>query len=78
LVPPFTIRLIPNPGAGGGVSFLSRLFSSKKTKNKPSKGKLPGASTCFNLLKLPAYTNAEVLREKLEVVIANATGFELS
>ena len=40
--------------------------------------KLPSASTCMNLLKLPAYGSVELLREKLKVAIDNGEGFGLS
>eukprot|EP00698_Gefionella_okellyi_P001089 TRINITY_DN1096_c0_g2_i1.p1 TRINITY_DN1096_c0_g2~~TRINITY_DN1096_c0_g2_i1.p1 ORF type:complete len:698 (+),score=143.86 TRINITY_DN1096_c0_g2_i1:1026-3119(+) len=39
---------------------------------------LPTASTCQNLLKLPAYQDIDVLRQKLLFAISNAQGFELS
>ena len=40
--------------------------------------RLPTSSTCMNLLKLPKYTNKEMLREKLLYAIEAAAGFELS
>lgn len=39
---------------------------------------LPTASTCFNLLKLPPYDNAELMREKLSMAIKSGAGFDLS
>jgi len=39
--------------------------------------RLPSASTCINLLKLPAYSSIDMLREKLLQAIAQ-TGFGLS
>ena len=39
---------------------------------------LPTASTCFHVLRLPAYPSAAVLREKLLLAIHSGTGFELS
>jgi ubiquitin-protein ligase E3 C len=39
---------------------------------------LPSTSTCVNLLKLPRYTNAKVLREKLLYAINSGAGFDLS
>lgn len=39
---------------------------------------LPTASTCFNLLKLPPYQDANVLREKLLLAIKSGAGFDLS
>ncbi|MEQ2174019.1 hypothetical protein GOODEAATRI_003473, partial [Goodea atripinnis] len=38
--------------------------------------KLPRAHTCFNRLDLPPYESFEELREKLNIAIENAQGFE--
>ena len=40
--------------------------------------RLPTASTCFNLLKLPFYSSKAVLRDKLVQAIGAGAGFELS
>jgi ubiquitin-protein ligase E3 C len=40
--------------------------------------RLPTASTCFNLLKLPPYTNKQLMTEKLLYSINAASGFEMS
>ncbi|KAK9832830.1 hypothetical protein WJX81_005036 [Elliptochloris bilobata] len=40
--------------------------------------RLPSASTCFNLLKLPNYRRADTLRSKLLYAISANAGFELS
>ena len=40
--------------------------------------RLPTASTCFNLLKLPNYRRADTLRQKLLYAISANAGFELS
>lgn len=40
--------------------------------------RLPSASTCMNLLKLPPFQSAAVLKEKLLYAITANTGFELS
>ncbi|KAK7694083.1 hypothetical protein QCA50_003659 [Cerrena zonata] len=40
--------------------------------------RLPTASTCVNLLKLPRYTNERTLREKLLQAINSNAGFDLS
>jgi len=40
--------------------------------------KLPSASTCFNILKLPTYSSEKVLRERLLYAIQSGAGFELS
>ena len=39
--------------------------------------KLPMASTCFNILKLPNYSSKRVMREKLEQAILSGAGFEM-
>eukprot|EP00602_Paraphysomonas_sp_CaronLab_P006417 CAMPEP_0185031244 /NCGR_PEP_ID=MMETSP1103-20130426/18610_1 /TAXON_ID=36769 /ORGANISM="Paraphysomonas bandaiensis, Strain Caron Lab Isolate" /LENGTH=1024 /DNA_ID=CAMNT_0027566705 /DNA_START=286 /DNA_END=3360 /DNA_ORIENTATION=- len=40
--------------------------------------RLPTASTCFNILKLPTYSSQQVLRDKLLTAIRSNSGFELS
>jgi len=40
--------------------------------------RLPSASTCMNLLKLPAFENEKLLEEKLVYAIQSGVGFELS
>ena len=40
--------------------------------------RLPSASTCMNLLKLPHFKNFEVLKEKLLYAVESGAGFELS
>ena len=40
--------------------------------------RLPTASTCFNLLKLPNFKSKKVLKEKLLYAIKSASGFEMS
>ena len=40
--------------------------------------RLPSASTCVNLLKLPMYTSFETMSEKLLYAIRSQSGFELS
>lgn len=39
---------------------------------------LPSASTCFNTLKLPKYSNKKILQEKLLIAIRHGTGFYLA
>ena len=43
-----------------------------------SQDRLPSTSTCVNLLKLPVYLSADVLREKLLCAALSGAGFELS
>ena len=40
--------------------------------------RLPTASTCMNLLKLPKYVDRETLKSKLKMAINSKSGFELS
>ncbi|GAB1315989.1 ubiquitin-protein ligase (E3) [Madurella fahalii] len=40
--------------------------------------RLPSASTCVNLLKLPQYTSAAVLKSKLLYAVTSGAGFDLS
>lgn len=40
--------------------------------------RLPSASTCVNLLKLPQYRSAEVLKRKLLYAVTSGAGFDLS
>ncbi len=40
--------------------------------------RLPSSNTCFNFLKLPAYTNKTIMKEKLKYAIETETGFYLS
>ncbi|CAO3682749.1 unnamed protein product [Umbelopsis ramanniana] len=76
LQPPFTIRIVAISGDSNlaGIKFVKNMFTSSNSKD----GRLPSSSTCFNLLKLPAYTKKSVMREKLQLAIHSNTGFELS
>jgi len=40
--------------------------------------RLPTASTCFNVLKLPTYSSQHVLKDKLLLAVRGATGFHLT
>ena len=40
--------------------------------------RLPTASTCMNLLKLPEFKDEELLRSKLLYAVESGAGFELS
>ena len=57
-------------------SVMRGVFSIKRGKMSPER--LPTASTCFNLLKLPCYDKKSTLREKLRYAIHSNAGFELS
>ena len=43
-----------------------------------SQQRLPTASTCINLLKLPPYPTPAIMRSKLLLAIQNIQGFDLS
>ena len=57
-------------------SVLRGVFSIKR--GKLSQERLPTASTCFNLLKLPCYDKRSTLKDKLKYAINSNAGFELS
>ena len=40
--------------------------------------RLPTASTCFNVLKLPAYSSRQIMNGKLLAAVRSNSGFELS
>ena len=61
---------------GDTVFSVMRGFLSVRAKK--SEARLPTASTCFNLLKLPNYSKKTVLRDKLRYAINANAGFELS
>ena len=44
----------------------------------PDRERLPTASTCMALLKLPMYETIEIMREKILLAISSGTGFLLS
>ena len=57
-------------------SVLRSVLSIKR--GKLTQDRLPTASTCFNLLKLPCYDKRSTLKEKLKYAINSNAGFELS
>lgn len=54
------------------------LFPNFGIQNSGDPGRLPTASTCVNLLKLPDYRDKKLLREKLLYAISAHSGFDLS
>ncbi|RIA94609.1 hypothetical protein C1645_722004 [Glomus cerebriforme] len=79
LQPQFTIRMISSDlDSNQPRSRLSVLKKSLFSSKSGSKGRLPMSSTCFNLLKLPSYTQKSIMKEKLKYAINSNTGFELS
>ncbi|KAL1957441.1 hypothetical protein VTO42DRAFT_6009 [Malbranchea cinnamomea] len=59
-----------------GFSHLRPRFSIRDSSG--DEDRLPSTSTCANLLKLPRYTSAKTLREKLMYAINAGAGFDLS
>ena len=59
-----------------GFGSLKPLFTICKVDDDVNR--LPSASTCFNLLKLPQYASRSILRSKLLMAIESGSGFEMS
>ncbi|KAJ1822855.1 ubiquitin-protein ligase (E3) [Coemansia sp. RSA 2675] len=54
------------------------ITSSSSDQNGEHDHRLPSASTCVNLLKLPVYSSERILRAKLVAAIESGAGFDLS
>uniref|UniRef100_A0A915K9A7 Ubiquitin-protein ligase E3B n=1 Tax=Romanomermis culicivorax TaxID=13658 RepID=A0A915K9A7_ROMCU len=86
LVPPFSIRCVEvaddqiyaNFWDDEGDTLGSVIRGFLAIRKKDPVGRLPTASTCFNLLKLPNYQKKSTLRDKLRYAIKAGSGFELS
>lgn len=61
-----------------GFSCMNPPFTIQRVGILRDGDKLPSASTCFNVLKLPTYSSEKVLRERLIYAIESGSGFELS
>ncbi|KAA8648549.1 hypothetical protein EYZ11_001137 [Aspergillus tanneri] len=59
-----------------GFGHLHPRFSIRDSSEDQER--LPSTSTCVNLLKLPRYTSATMLREKLLYAVNSGAGFDLS
>jgi ubiquitin-protein ligase E3 C len=59
-----------------GFSQLNPRFSIRDAGNDEER--LPSTSTCVNLLKLPRYSTAVILRQKLLYAVNSGAGFDLS
>lgn len=59
-----------------GFSNLNPRFSIRDSSS--DEGRIPTASTCVNLLKLPMYKSEKTLREKLLYAVNSGAGFDLS
>ena len=58
-----------------GFKYLNPPFTLQAIQDTD---RLPIASTCFNILKLPPYNNMQLLKEKLMKSITMAKGFALT
>uniref|UniRef100_A0A8R1TY48 Ubiquitin-protein ligase E3B n=1 Tax=Onchocerca volvulus TaxID=6282 RepID=A0A8R1TY48_ONCVO len=79
LEPPFSIRCVEvsdDQDQGDTLASVVRGFLAIKRRQSPIR--LPTASTCFNLLKLPNYGKKSILLQKLRYAVHSDTGFELS
>ena len=71
LQPPLTIQRVSGGGGGGG---LLSAFQSAQEQDR-----LPTASTCFNILKLPPFGSEALMRDKILTAIEDGgEGFHLS
>lgn len=61
-----------------GFSQLYPKFAIQQVRIQNDADRLPTAATCMNLLKLPAYSNKNTMREKLLLAINANAGFDLS
>ena len=61
-----------------GFAALAPPFTIRKVPILRDADKLPTASTCFNVLKLPTYSSEAVLRARLLTSVHSGAGFDLS
>ena len=61
-----------------GFASLNPKFTIQRVGIFRDGDKLPSASTCFNILKLPTYSSEKVLRERLIYAIESGAGFEMA
>ncbi|KAG1657432.1 Ubiquitin-protein ligase E3B [Nymphon striatum] len=79
LEPVFSIRCVEvsdDLDTGDTIASVVRGFFTVHRRDPVTR--LPTASTCFNLLKLPNYHKKNTLKDKLRYAITSNTGFELS
>ena len=60
-----------------GFSHLHPPFTIQYVENQDGE-KLPTASTCFNILKLPKYSNKKKMKDKLLLAIKSGSGFNMA
>jgi len=61
-----------------GFAYMNPQLTIQRVSISSDGEKLPSASTCFNILKLPTYSCEAVLRERLLYAIQSGSGFELT
>jgi len=61
-----------------GFASMNPPFTIQRVPISSDSDKLPTASTCFNILKLPTYSSEKVLKEKILYSIQSGSGFELT
>ena len=61
-----------------GFASLTPPFTIQRVGIIRDGDKLPSASTCFNILKLPTYSSEKVMKDRLIYAIESGAGFELS
>lgn len=61
-----------------GFSSINPQFTIQRVPISNDDEKLPTASTCFNILKLPTYSSEKAMRAKLLYAIQSGSGFELT
>eukprot|EP00899_Mesostigma_viride_P019367 jgi/Mesvir1/27431/Mv07221-RA.2 len=75
LEPKFCIQRVGGEGGGGSGDMMDDDESQAAAQGTD---RLPTASTCMNLLKLPPYRSKRTIREKLLYAISAGAGFDLS
>eukprot|EP00554_Chaetoceros_debilis_P010606 CAMPEP_0194108264 /NCGR_PEP_ID=MMETSP0150-20130528/8003_1 /TAXON_ID=122233 /ORGANISM="Chaetoceros debilis, Strain MM31A-1" /LENGTH=932 /DNA_ID=CAMNT_0038796929 /DNA_START=1307 /DNA_END=4105 /DNA_ORIENTATION=+ len=61
-----------------GFGSMNPPFTVQRVPISKDNEKLPTASTCFNILKLPTYSSEKMLKQKLIYAIKSGSGFELT
>jgi len=60
-----------------GFCALQPPFTLQRMRIVKDSERLPVAATCFNTLKLPTYSSAKVMHDKLLLAVTSGAGFEL-
>jgi hypothetical protein len=61
-----------------GFASMNPPFTIQRVPISADSDKLPTASTCFNILKLPTYSSEKMLKDRLLYSINSGSGFELT